>query len=442
MAVTEFTTAPAGTGKSLVRCARYLADDFLIHTDSHLWTNYPINLVNLSEFVAARSKVTVEQVIQRIHFIPKEVLDEWRDYKSSPLKFFHDKNLDGCRIAIDEIHNFIGIDAPKAISQEWRKFLGEIRHRGCEFEGISQNESKVNKVVRDEAGLKRLLFNDEVKPDPFFGIVMHDWYQLKAKFLTGSYIPLVWQQDKTEVHAKWVVTGTKCFPLDPIYFPLYDSYSTPHSGGNKSQGKKHPYQSKTKIQLIIWFLVKNSVNLVFRLFLFCLIVWVCFFGGGKIILTQFLKIMATASHANASASPHVASSAAAALGAEKPGALPIDASLSAGKSPVDVAVTLANQAKELEKLQASLAKETDKRLSASAEVVRLTAKNEELTKELSQFSAIVMLGKNSITFKSGLSVRVGDVIPAGLYRGLVLQGINHEKRYAWLSDRSILFLVL
>ena len=425
MAVTEFTTAPAGTGKSLIRCARFLADDFFIHTDMHLWTNYPINVPNMAQFVADHSPLTVEDVIARIHFIPAATLDEWRKGKSSPLTFFKEINLDGCRIAIDEIHNFIGTASPKQIAQEWKEFLGEIRHRGCEFEGISQSESKVNKVVRDEAGLKRRLFNDENKPDPFFFINMHDWYQLKAAFFTGLYVPTIWQQDYTEVHGKWAVTTVKTFTLDPQYFPLYDSYSAPHSGGNKSEGKKHPFETKTKVQLILWFLVRNASALLFRLGVFVFVIWLTFFGGGNFCIKHFMGLLRSTTHTTVEASASTL----------EPAPLAVAPADSASATLGKVLPSLEEAHAQVEALKSDLA-------ALKTVNTDLTVKNDVLTKEIARHSSVVMLGKDSITFKSGLSVQVGDLIPFGIYKGKTLKGINHAKRFAWLDDDSVLYLML
>ena len=66
---------------------------------------------------------------------------------------------------------------------EW---AGEVRHRGCTVEFLSQHETKVHSIIRNEASLKRYMFNGEDRRDPWLKVKMGDWYNLRAKFfLTG-----------------------------------------------------------------------------------------------------------------------------------------------------------------------------------------------------------------------------------------------------------------
>jgi hypothetical protein len=412
VAVTEFTSAPAGTGKTAMRCARYLAFDFLPSTDLTLYTNYPINIDAMVAYVIQHYPDMVESRLRdRIKIIPEDVLKDWRQGQSSPLDYFQRINLDGCRIAIDEIHNFCGLNTPKPILQAWREFLGEIRHRGCEFECLSQNESKIAKVIKDEAGLKRYLFNSENKPDPFFGIRMEDWYELRAKF-SGRYAPWIFETIHTEVHGKWRETKelSRMYQLSPDLFPLYDSYSAPHHGGNKSKGRVHPFQSLTTVGLFLWFFRRNWFRFLSRFLIAAFVFWLCFCGGMSMSMHGFLSLVERMKPSSSATAPSVVES---------------------------------NGTPSLDKISKLSAQNTDKDhiLAISKLEADLAARDKELDQmktENARFTEIVALFGDQVTLRCGVTVDVGEQIPLGPLKGRSIKGINHAKRRVMLDDSTVL----
>ena len=64
-------------------------------------------------------------------------------------------------------------------------------------------------------------------------------------------------------------------------FKYYNSYSKTLSGGNDEGGTPQTeYQTKSKIGLLLWFLRRNVFNIIPKLFLVALFIWLAFFGGG------------------------------------------------------------------------------------------------------------------------------------------------------------------
>jgi hypothetical protein len=349
------------------------------------------------------------------------VQDQWAKGEAGPDAYFQKINLDNCRIAIDEIHTFLGQSTPKGVVQEWRLFLGTLRHRGCEFECLTQNESKVHKAIKDEAGLKRSLFNSENKPDPFFGIRMEDWYELRAK-LTGRYLPWIYETVFTEVHGKWRETAALggLYPLRPDLFPLYNSYSTPHQGGNASKGRQHPYQTLSTVGLLLWFLRRNWFRISTRLIVVVFVLWLCFGGGMSSSINGFIGLMKHMKPPDQSSAPSAAPS--------------ISKSPNGGNDEVKDAVkTDAPSADvpsedprdlEITKLRSVIA-DRDKEIDS-------------LKTDAARFAEIVSLFGDQVTLRSGITVDKGEQIPIGPLKGRTIKGINHAKRRVLLDDGTVL----
>ena len=146
MSVIMLTTGVPGCGKTYVRAARFLVDDFLINTRGVHYSNFPLNVDVIADEVSRKMsrkfgifglknrKVTPEDIKKRIVVIPDEVLQSWRMERSGPWDYFAGVNLKYAHIAIDEIHNFLSPLSSLEYVQAWNDFLGEVRHRGCTFE--------------------------------------------------------------------------------------------------------------------------------------------------------------------------------------------------------------------------------------------------------------------------------------------------------------------
>ena len=67
----------------------------------------------------------------RVLAIPLGVLHDWELERSGPWEYFHDVDLTGAHIALDEAHNVVGVHHSKAHKQAWSSWLGEIRQPWC-----------------------------------------------------------------------------------------------------------------------------------------------------------------------------------------------------------------------------------------------------------------------------------------------------------------------
>jgi len=300
--VITLTTGPAGSGKTYVRCSRFLCDEWLPERIGVHYSNFPVFRDKVAEFVAKRTGKAQEELLERMQIIPDQVLATWITGQSGPWDYFREKNLDGCHIAIDECHNFCGAKTHHRVRQRWQAWLGEIRHQGATVEFLSQSPEKVAKEIHYEAGLRLSLVNSEDRRDPFLGILLGDWYELKAKFITGDYQTVVWEIERRNVDGKWVQQNKRMFTLDPLYFELYDSFSRPVQGGEKAHGQPRDFQKRSRSGLVWWFFKRNALSIVPRFMLVGGVLYLCT-GGSAPLLNWMVHSFEVAGKSNLPATP-------------------------------------------------------------------------------------------------------------------------------------------
>ena len=234
MSTIILTTGVPGSGKSYVRCARFLVDDFLVNTRGLHISNFPLNVDIISSFVSKKinnnkrffgikQNVSASDIALRLEIIPDSVLQTWRAGLSGPWDYFRGRDLRYCHIAIDEIHNFVNSRCSSDYLQKWDEFLGELRHRGCTFEGLTQDITTVDQVLVGRASLRYELVPAEDLRDPFFKISLSDWYQLKASLLRDFH-KTVFVYEKRKTDSRWKLNHTYRFLILPEYFKFYNSY--------------------------------------------------------------------------------------------------------------------------------------------------------------------------------------------------------------------------
>jgi len=295
--VITLTTGPAGSGKTYVRCSRFLCDEWLPERSGIHYSNFPVFREKVAAFVSKRTGKPAVEFLARMEIIPEQTLATWINGQSGPWDFFHDKNLDGCHIAIDECHNFCGAKTHHRVRQRWQAWLGEIRHQGATVEFLSQSPEKVAREIHYEAGLRLSLVNSEDRRDPFMGILLGDWYELKAGFITGEYQTVVWEIERRNVDGRWIQQNKRTFTLDPLYFEFYDSFSRPVQGGEKSQGQPREFQKRSHTGLVFWFLKRNAFSIAPRFLLVGGIVYLCT-GGSAPLLNWMVKSFEVAGKSN------------------------------------------------------------------------------------------------------------------------------------------------
>ena len=236
MSTIIITTGVPGCGKSYVRCARYLYDYFLPNTNGIHYSNFPVNAEVLGCLLSKRKNGFLHRLFNRnvsssadysnrVKRIPDDVMRSWREFKSGPWDYFKGVDLRYSHIALDEVHEICRRDMPDDIFSKWDEFLGTIRHRGCTIEGLTQDISLVSKCFVSRCSLRYELIPCEDLRDPFFGILMSDWYQLKASF-TGEFHKTVFQLEfMKQGNGRFKKVDSRRFLIDPFYFQFYNSYS-------------------------------------------------------------------------------------------------------------------------------------------------------------------------------------------------------------------------
>ena len=295
--VVTLTTGPAGSGKTYVRCARFLVDEFLPDREGIHYSNFPVFREAVANAVTVKTGKPADVYLERVQLIPESVIATWISGASGPWDYFADKSLDGCHIAIDECHNFCGAKSNHKVRSRWQSWLGEIRHQGATVEFLSQSPEKVAKEIHYEAGLRLSLINSEDRRDPFFGILMGDWYELRAGFITKEYETSVWEVERRNIDGKWIEQHKRVFTLDPYYFQFYDSFSTPMQGGHKSTGQQREFQKRSKSELLLWFAKRNALVVMPRAVLVGVLGYLCC-GGSSTLMNAFVGMMQATAESN------------------------------------------------------------------------------------------------------------------------------------------------
>ena len=224
---------------------RFVFDDFLrFHSGVH-YSNFPLLLdpyerdgvrrEGLVKEAADRWKLDVEEVRRRVQLISKETFDSWCDQSNDdgPWRLFHDVDLSGAHIAIDEVHHCF---PSKGMGTRKRKklleWLSEIRHCGATVEFLTQHPKNVAAEVLRLVNYELVLVPLEELLDPWFGIRFGDWAELKAK-LTGKFQALVREEKWAAYGKKQKRVSARMWVLDAWYFGLYNSHSKPQSGAGQ-----------------------------------------------------------------------------------------------------------------------------------------------------------------------------------------------------------------
>ncbi len=267
MAVIEYTVGAAGTGKSFIRCAKFLVDEWLPYHEGRHISNFPLEVDNIVDYVSKKYKdiphCSPERLYERLLVIPDAVLDTWILFESGPWEYFADFHFNGDHISIDEIHNFCPASAPKEYLKKWNDWLGEIRHEGATIEFLTQNEAKVSKSIEIESGLRRELTGRSDKVNPLTGCQYHvDWnliarfngkYRQKTTVTTKRRIGKIWKPD-----TKYPTIVT----LDPFYFQFYDSYAAAFQSGKKGKTAEQPYKRLGRFRFWVWYLQRAFVPFI------------------------------------------------------------------------------------------------------------------------------------------------------------------------------------
>lgn len=429
------TTGPSGCGKTLRRGPYFLTREFLPNTEGIHISNFPLKLEpwrdangvdhsGLVEYMAGKG-MAEDTVRQRVVVLDAEVVESWRNVgwkpmtkPAGPWDTFAGVDLAGVHLAIDEIHNFCGANTSPQIRRRWQEWLGELRHSGATIEFLSQSPAKVAKEIFDEAEIRLELVPQDQRPDPWFGIKMYYWYNLRAKLGFG-YRPSVWQIELRQVgtakREKWEKQGESPFWFEPEFFGLYDSYSRPVSGGSAGSSGRKEFEQLGWLRFVGWFVWDNGLNLAWRGGLVVLLVLLMVFRQEA--ANMYWGMFARVGKGRGGAAVEKGQAAELRAAAELPAVSPA-AAFSAGSAGLDPRV---------EQL-------LDEKDQLEGELRALSVRYKSLVDKVEQAFAVASITRDGVTFRSGYTYRVGERIDFGPYEGRTIQGVDYERRIVILSD--------
>ena len=324
-----------GSGKTYSR-VKFLVDDFLLNNPSGMYiTNIPLNVSKIAEYVSSvltkkGAAVSPESVASRIHIIPEEVLIDWEKLNSldnkdlnlfdsstfPPSKYLSSLSLEGSHIALDEFHKYFSKRGPKPLKKLWNDWFAEIRKTGCVFEAITQSYGQMADEFLDKVGTRLELINHSDLRDPFFGIKMGDWYELKAGLLGKLSLQRITERETMRSCSDsgkiaWKFTGKhQSYLLESFYFQFYNSF---HNSTGTSGVRKTPSEIYGR-KIVFWFLRRNIFSVLPRVLIFCFVVWFLLFGGVQFAIgTVFDMLRFGSSNSFASNSVSATKSGSAAL---------------------------------------------------------------------------------------------------------------------------------
>lgn len=286
----SLTVGVSGSGKTYYRCAVFLMDEWLPNHEGLLISNYPINIDEVEKDWPGASR--------RIEIIPEDVLKSWRDGSSGPWDYFNDRDISGCHIAIDEIHNYCGKSTDNKVRKKWQQFIGELRHQGATIEFLTQAESKCAKEIINEAEIRYEIQNGENRRLPFLGYRMGDLYEFRAKLL-GRYLCPSYCLEKIQADGKWKTQDNHMFYRLPKYFKYYDSFSAPQSGkGKGNRSEQRPWEKYNWLMLVLWFYLQYPVRISLQFLCVGVFVWFFFLGGLPSIMNKWFASLNRISNMN------------------------------------------------------------------------------------------------------------------------------------------------
>lgn len=281
------TLGAPGCGKSYSRCARFLVDYWLKEKNGIHYSNFPVNRERVAAAVAKKdSGQEFEVLVNRIQVIPEAVLKTWMSGESGPWEYFADKELDGAHIAIDECHQYIRRQGGRGyidVIKKWEDWLSTIRHKACTVEFLTQDPHKVAKCIEIHSSVRLQLVNSEDRRDPWFGVLLGDWYELRAGFVTREYETVIWEVEERRLLGRWKPQETRRFRLDPYYFQFYDSFNVAsHDGSKGAKAPEREFQKRSRLGLLWWFCTRSWFRVALRLVVVAALLWLMTGGGGTV----------------------------------------------------------------------------------------------------------------------------------------------------------------
>lgn len=420
--ISSVLTAPAGTGKSYMVVAD-LVDNLLPMTTLRVLTNIGFGLVpsshssppafegetfldRIAGYVNRVHGLDVQSVCSRIGAIPAELLAVAKAGGGDVAGHLEAWDVAGALIILDEAHNFIGSKHSKESKKAWQDFVGELRHRGASIQFITQHPGKLAVEVINEAGSRQALVDAEEERDPFFGVQLYYWYELRAKLL-GRFESCFVRIDLRDIDGKKTQRSNVVrVKRRSEIFALYDSASAPEAGGVASSAlTSREWERRSWPSLLGWFLWFNGFSFVRPV-----VFGACLFGGvvwGQDLFSFGLKWFSPKQ--KEAASRRVA---------KVDGVAPV---------PVTDVSSMKFEAEEEERSQ-------ERVMQLEAELVAARAVVESYE---ALYGVLTMLAPDGCAFGDGLFVPVGERVAYGPHAGKMVNAIDWRRRSVSLDGQWV-----
>lgn len=425
-----------GHGKSYA-LTRYIAQDWLPYHKGPVYTNLPLRVDALVEYVAERMGLDEngkEEIRRRIVLFPQEHVTEWLEGRGIPKSFFEEYQrqqleengwetieeaysdgyrgpLAGALVIIDEAGKYWPntVEDPdrKKLSTALAKWCRTMRHHGAKFIFCAQDELQLSAPIRRLCDLRWDVQAFAMMREGITGTVVGDWLQLIAKF-TGTYWAWVRRSEYTQEAGEWHdENNTKVEPLTADIFKLYRSHDL--DDGTDGAEERLEWERLNWFQFLAWLLRRNWFNWSLRLVFVLGVVGLFappFSGAFRVIGWARKEFESVWRESVGLASGSIGAKEGGTREA-KPGVTPAGA-MGVGDGP------------EVERLRAELVAERNLRSGLEA---RLGAE-----------SHIVMVDERGAMFSDGEYWRIGERIEGGRYDGDAIMGVDVLRRRVLLAS--------
>jgi hypothetical protein len=450
----SFVCGPPGSGKSYLLTRDVV--DRLVAFEGRIITNLPLCAERVAEHVAAKRSCEPADVLARIVILDRETLVAWQDGRGGPWDVA--SQADGNDFILDECHLFCS-KRRRNNTQEWERWLGEARHEGWRrIVFVTQDESKVGQPITAHAELRFELTNSERLRDPFLKIPLSYWYELIASF-TREYLASVVLTEYRRVKGRLRPQHSDRFRIDPFWFPFYRSYEAAGGGAGTGDGASRivreferrpallPRRMEDRLKLPVWAWVMKVHWWRFAVagMVVSTVGWVCFAGGGKVLLSKWLAfnksiVAAQGNKSTGGSSAAIERSANSMHSADDNGraptqVLPSESGLVTPPPPMELSAALARisdeavRARVLSELELVGAMYRGEQEAAAALRDKLEVKVRDIR--------CVAMQPDRVWFDGGLSVWIGERIDEGPLSGRKVVSLDWNRRQCRLDDGTV-----
>ncbi len=392
-------TGQPGSGKtwSLVR---YLVEEFLPDHAGRIYTNLPLNIEAICEYVAKGDQLKAESIRARIVLFPEEHVQAWLDGVGTPEDYFKQLEaeeleaaglvpgqgreatelgigppLKGALLVIDEAGkmwpNTMEDPSRKINTSKLAKWLRTLRHDGAKCIFVIQDGLQLSATVRRLVAVELCCYNLASRREMVTGALVSDWLQVKALF-TGTYVTWIQEQELVKEGDSMTVEHTYARPMTTRYFKFYNSHN--RDDGSTGGEEEWEYQRFGVARFFFWLVKRNAFNWGIRLAGFA-VLWSLlgppFYGAWKGI--SWMRTEGSRIIAESQLKTKGGAAGGSGPGAALPGPGVPSVTVSAGGVPATVVPELDRLAAEL-RAERALRSELEQRLGASSSLVLVDEK--------------------------------------------------------------------